>query len=282
MNAVSKVLIVLIFLMSVGFAVSQIILFGKRDNYGTKYLEEMDGRVRAQEALKKEEAKNADLTKSAASARQALEAQVAQLEGDLADAKTVADDLRSEGDKLSASLTAMTTNVTSAEALQAEAAKTQEQLRQQILALNATIEEKLAEIAKLDAELADRNGNIDELQHELSETKIAYQKTSNEEERLQAIIGQLVARGVQIPPAPLPVINGRVVRVDNEAMVAVVDRGKVDGVKPNTQFTLYGDGQYVAKLLIDNVQDEVSVGRIVLLQKGRTVVQGLNATTEIQ
>ena len=37
MNALTKVLVVLVLLLSVGFAVSQMVLFSKRENFGLEY-----------------------------------------------------------------------------------------------------------------------------------------------------------------------------------------------------------------------------------------------------
>ena len=82
--------------------------------------------------------------------------------------------------------------------------------------------------------------------------------------------------------SPLPIVHGRIVRVDWEHGIAAVNKGKVDGVKANTQFTLYDDDGYVGKLIVHDVQTRVSAGNIVLVADGKAVKEGDQATTEIQ
>ena len=54
------------------------------------------------------------------------------------------------------------------------------------------------------------------------------------------------------------------------------------GVKPNTEFTIYDDAGYVAKLIIHDVDPLVSGGLVMLVARDRTVEVGDKVTTEVR
>jgi predicted nucleic acid-binding Zn-ribbon protein len=281
MNAVSKVLIVLVFVMAVGFAVSEMILFSKRENFGNLYKDASTRLKTANDELSKARAEATDLDtrlqKTEANLTAKLDASQEKLAAAQADVERLGALNREQVDMnkvLAASNNDLSQrNVTLGNTIDQQKATIDQRTQ--------TVQEHLDSIKQLETTVADRNGSIDDLQFNLTETQKVLNTTKLHNDELLSIIGELRKNGVHIPPTPLPIINARVVRVDAQHGVAVVDKGRTAGVTENTQFTIYDDQGYVGKLIIDSVDPEVSAGRIQLLREGAQVKQGNQATTEI-
>lgn len=281
MNALAKVLIVVVLLLSAGFAVSQMILYGKREDFGKRYRDEVAAHRATDDSLKKAEGELQDKTRALDRVKNDLQNQLDVLTSDLADERARSRDLNTQGVTLTGIVEQHANKINSLDGVVAARQESIDGLEAEVVKRDGTIQANLDKIDSLQTNVAERDTSIDDLEHQLAESKQAYQIVAVNEERLEAIIGELLERDVHIPPAPLPIINGRVVRVNRELGVAVVDKGGAAGVKPNTQFTIYSDGTYVAKLVVHDVQSEVSAGRIKLLASGRQVEQGDQVTTEI-
>lgn len=281
MNAVTKVLIVLIFILSIVFAASQVILFGKREDFGAKYAQAAAQLTNTRAAEEKVKAELADLKNAYDRAKLDFEARAAGLEKELADAKSNASNLSGQVKVLTTTVQQHADLINSLQAEVATRDKSIDDLKATLVQRDQTIKEHLDKIAELNATVATRVASIGELKHALTETKKALKTTSDNEADLLAIMAELRQRGIAVPPMPLPAINGRVVRVDPKNGIAVVNKGERAGVKPNTQFTVYSGTDYVARLIIHDVQPDNSVGLIQLLADGKKVRQGDRATTEI-
>lgn len=280
MSAVTKTLVVLVFALSVAFAAMQVVLYGKRDNYGTAYVEtskKLSAEVKKTQDLQKE---LADLKRSSDMDKDRLETANDQL----AEQKSTADlrikELDLQNGKLAAAVEGANDTVTALEGNIQTRDQNIENLKKIIVERDAAIKEHLARITALDTTVAERDATIGKLDHDLTETKKTLVATKASEEDLLAIISNLRKRGVEIQPVALPIVNGQVVRVNSEYGAAVVDKGAKDGVKPNTTFTIYDGTNYIARLIIQDVQPESSVGMITLVA-GREVKEGDKATTEI-
>lgn len=281
MNALAKVLIVVVLLLSAGFAVSQMILYGKREDFGRRYRDEVAAHRATDDSLKKAAGELQDKTRALDRVKNDLQNQLDVLTSDLADERARSRDLNTQGVTLTGIVEQHANKINSLDGVVAARQESIDSLEAEVVKRDGTIQANLDKIDSLQTNVAERDTSIDDLEHRLTESKQAYQIVAVNEERLEAIIEELLERDVHIPPAPLPIINGRVVRVNRELGVAVVDKGGAAGVKPNTQFTIYSDGTYVAKLVVHDVQSEVSAGRIKLLASGKQVEQGDQVTTEI-
>ena len=281
MNAVTKVLIVLVFALSVVFAASQVILYGKRENYGKAYENADQARRTALSQKAEAEGRLKDTQIALDTVKARLETENDGLRADLAQAQVRERELELLTGELNNTIQQRGVRITALEGDIAKRDGNIEELRATIAQRDKSIKEQLDKIGGLEGTVAQRDATIGQLDHNLTETKKSLKTTSESEGRLLAILGELAKRDIAIPPAPLPLVNGRVVRVDLEHGVAVVDKGKDAGVKPNTQFTIYDGNQYVARLVIHDVQPTNSVGIIRLEAAGKEVKEGDKATTEI-
>jgi predicted nucleic acid-binding Zn-ribbon protein len=280
MSAVTKTLVILVFALSIVFASMQVVLFGKRANYGDLYVKTAEQLNTARGDLDKTKKELSDAQVALDKEKARLEADNQRLANDKAAADAEVQKLQLLTGQMNTTIQGRDARVTALEGDIATRDASIKELKTTVDQRDAAIKEHLGTITDLDKTVADRNASIGQLQHDLTETKKKLVATSASEEQLLATISELVARGVAVPPIALPIVNGRVVRVDNEYHVAVVDKGKDDGVKPNTTFTIYDGNEYIARLIIQDVQPKSSVG-LIKLMAGRDVKEGDKATTEI-
>lgn len=281
MNALSKVLIVLILLLSAGFAFSQMILFGRREKFADLYHAEAAELATTKTQLSRVEGELRDKTVESDTLKNRLEDQVRQLANDLDGEKTRSKDLNTQVEKLTTLVQTQGNRITNMVGDIGTKDNTIDELETTVGERDGTIRQNLDKIDSLGTTIAERDAAIGDLEHRLTESKKAHQQVTLNQERLEAIIGELIAQGVQVPPTPPPIINGRVVRVNTERGIAVVDKGGEAGVKVATQFTIYDEAGYVGKVVIHDVQSAVAAGRVSLLADGKEVKQGDRATTEI-
>ncbi|NLW49789.1 MAG: hypothetical protein GXY85_02960 [Candidatus Brocadiaceae bacterium] len=281
MSAVTKTLVVLVFVFSLTFAVTQVMLYNKRTNYSEAYRNADTALRTAQAGQTKAEAELKETRELLETSKARLESENERLLGEKRDADVQVKELRQLTGEMNTTIQTRDGRITALEGDIATRDASIKQLHETVAQRDAAIQANLARIAELDATVAARDATIGQLEHDLTQTKITLQETSASEEQLLAMIQELRRRNVAIPPISLPIVNGRVVRVDPDYMIAVVDKGKDAGVKPNTTFTLYRDDQYLARLIIQEVQKDASVGQIQLIAEGMTIREGDRATTQI-
>lgn len=282
MNAVTKVLVVLVLLLSAGFAASQIVLYGKREDFGAKYLETAQQLTDTTQKLKQAEGALHDKTVEYDQFKVARDTEVQALQNSLADEKTRVRELSADLARMTTSVQSLTTANQEQEQRLAVRDQTVEGLREIVTERDEAIKQNLDKIEELIAGGGEKDATIGELEHQLNQVKKAKVELAESEKFLHDTIAGLIRRGIEVEPALAPAINGKVIQVDAVVGAAVIDKGAVAGVKPNTQFTIYNDEGYVASLVIHTVQDELAVGKVMLAAEGRQVSQGDKATTEVR
>ncbi len=282
MSAVAKVLVVLVLLLSAGFAASQIILYDKREDYGQKWLDTAKQLQVATQNLEQTQKALADKTTAFDTLKEQTDTDIAALKSAVADERTRVQDLNSQLERMTTAVQQLTAaNQDQEQRLQVRE-QTVEQLRTTVSERDQTIKENLTKIDDLQNTVAQRDSTIGDLTQDLNQTKKKNVELTESEQRLQDTIASLIQRGIEVEPALAPAINGRVIQVDSELGAAVIDRGSKAGVKPNTQFTIYNDAGYVASLIIHQVQETLSVGKVQMAAAGKQVQQGDRVTTEVR
>lgn len=283
MNAFTKVLVVLVLVLSLGFAVSQMVLYGRREDVGQQL-------TKARQQVKTLTDQRDELQGQLSDAKQRLQNVRSQKNTEIDRLKNETQNLTEQNELVRTRLNTaeasvqQLTETTQAQSQRIDDARAQiDELKTRIADLSGQVEEKIAQVQDLQETIRSKNSNIGDLEHTLAQVKKQRQELTAENKRYQAKLAELVQRGIEIEPAYAPPINGRVVRVDPELRTAVIDRGSEAGVKPNTEFTVYRDGQFVANLIVTDVVDkQASVGRATLLAEGKSVQVGDKATTEIR
>ncbi len=289
MNALTKLLVVLVLLLSFGFAVSQIVLYNRRENYGA-LLEEAKARLAARHTeLAQVKGVLEDTRYNLDSTKARLEGEVQGLKDDLEGEREI---VRTQGQQLieESSNVARLTEFSSRQQDRIDSLDAQrEELGADIEGLRATVNEKQVEIGDLRETVSERDATISGLELDLEDAKRANTLLAESNARLEGIVLEFKDRGFAVPPAPPPAIDAIVVRVDQideEYATAVIDKGAAADVKPNTQFTIYrhaGEGKgFVATLTIRDVWEQVAGGLLTRQVPGKQVKVGDRATTTVQ
>ncbi len=282
MSALSKVFVVVVFILSVAFFGTSATLFKTRLDWKKAYQEYKSG---SDEALKQLTERNKNLVAQADNlqktidAERAAEAQlgveVKRLTGDLAEEKKSVQIARSE---------ASTTKVLMDQVSQtAEAVtKSNQNLQEALDKAKADRETAMGEAAKA---TADRDGmqlDLAKTQQELAALKVEQKDLSD---RFDTVALQLEnfkkTYGVAAPAVVAPPIDGVVKAVDEEEKLVVLSVGKDDKVEIGFDFTVYRGDQYIGKVKVIKVYPNLSGARIDVLKEGATIQPGDKASTRL-
>lgn len=263
MNVFGKVLVVVVFLLSIGFAVSQMILFDLRDQYRAKYEDESAIRGRVENQLEETRDELARVTGEFDAYRSDKRREIGNLESRIEERGLRISRLERDLEGESAKLAQALTNV--------------EALTARLDAKDGIIEEHEARIASLDESLKGRMDKIEELEETIRRHTVTISDQEKDIARLQEELdhthtrlqdrkrqlAELEARGVHIDIGkPLPPIDGVLSRVDNEIGVAVLNRGAEHGVEINFDFVVYREANFIARLYVMDVFPEHSLARV--------------------
>ncbi len=267
MNALGKVLVVFVLLLSAGFAASQMVLYAKRDKLLDKYeysqeqlqafKQEVEGpeglRVKLKEVTSDRDAIKNRLELEVALLRRNLEsteAQIKDLEADKSGLHDAWKDQQIRADKLDERI----------EELDVVIAELQEKRK----GLDSDLKDRLADIEGLKESIDGKDTEIAALNSTVTQLKEEAQAISDDNKVLSATIAYLQSIGIHVEPGwKVPVIDAKVVQARNVDRVVVLDKGSKDGVKPAFSFTIYrGEGVFVAKVNVVEVKENLSVGLV--------------------
>lgn len=280
----AKFLTVLILVLSLVFAGMSMVLFAKRADY-RKNLEDAQTQLSTLKTTTDKTIgelqgtignlnENVDnLQKQLAASQQV----VTRLQGEV-DTKTT--ELTQKGIDLTAALANVETAQTSVQTLT--------ESNKALLAENTTIRD---ENVDLTGKLADSRNKVNSLQTQvaqLTETLDTTQKnladaretiSLNEEVFAELSKRNIEAQQVIAGLQKLPDIRGKVLQVDSDQNLVVLNVGRNQGVRKNFEFKLWRDDQFLATVYVDDVQDNMSAARIVT--QVQPVQRGDNAWTRL-
>jgi hypothetical protein len=263
MNVFTKVLVVLVLLLSAAFAGSQMMLHSKRAEYHQLYAKaDGDLRLERQRAADLEGERNDlarerdDINRLLADERayreedkQRLGDEVSRLQGELARAQ---DDLRKANAEKSALDTRLLAQLERITTLDRENFDFKDALR----TADGTIKGLQDDVRARDGSIRTLNASIAQLNEEMREV-------AAERNYLANAVAQAKMRGFDVLAEDVPIIDAKVLDVDPTISAVVLNKGSNDDVKMNFPFTISRDLEYVAKVTIVEVYPELCVGRVV-------------------
>ncbi len=263
MNIFGKVLVVVVFVLSAAFAVSQMVLFQHRTQWRGEYHQERDQRRRIQsqldetaDRLGRREDELDDLRSEKAAAISDLEDEKRSLRQTIS---SLRDDVSSKESQLSAALEAKSVLNRRIDDREDEISDLEDAKAE----LHGDLQERMAEIEDLEEEKRAHIQEISDLETEIAELEEAKGETIAKLEEREQLLGDLEARGVRVDIyEPLPKIEGEISRADNEFGIAILNRGADHGVEINFDFVAYRDGNFIARLYVMEVHDDYSVARV--------------------
>lgn len=277
MSPIAKVMVVVIFALSVAFAVLSGQLFAKREKLRAEYeglRKSSDEKVKALE----------DEKKNLAAAKDELSGKLQDAEKNLATLKTDKEHLTSENTK-------QTEQITQKDALLKGIQTTIEQL-------NGNLKNKDERLAAAEKDLGETRDKLREAQEEARQKDLEAKKSAQEaklagdkvkeleialkdrETKLEILKsgGGKAAEGemVQSP------VDALVIRVDRNANLVVLNKGRDQGVEVGYIFTIYRGDTYLGDVKIENVAATVAAGSPVAGTTIGTIREGDNASTRIR
>lgn len=119
-----------------------------------------------------------------------------------------------------------------------------------------------------------------------NDTLVARLSTANDTIKLnEEVFAELGKRNIEARPIiagfnALPDVKGKVVTVDPESNLVVLNIGRKQGVRKNFDFTVFRDDKFVGTVNVFDVQDDLCAARIVT--RKMAMQRGDNAWTRLQ
>ncbi len=253
---------VLVFALSIAFAVSSALLMTERETWRDKHAQLEREKKQAEEAQTAKSAKlEHDLQEAKASLSkinddlQRVTQEKSDLDKEKARLQAETTDKEKRLNELTTSLTAIRTGIgewsARNEKLQKELADAQAKLKETDEALRqakADCEKAKLERDEMTKKVADLEGQKKDFEDQLTRAKEALDRLA----KAGAISLEEVLTGVQKP------IDGRVLEVDPANNVVVISVGKQQGVGLGYSFTVYRDGEYVSEIRVDQLKDDLA------------------------
>lgn len=286
MSTIAKVFVVVVFALSVAFAVSSALLMTEKDTWHNKFLDLESKSSREQDKL------NADLKKTQTDLQEKmgflnkakddlsrltdekgkLEQAKAKLEADLTAKERSLNDLSTSFSSIKSDLGQLTQRN---DKMQKDLTDAQAKLKDTEEALRTAKAE--CEKAKLDKDeaikkLADAEARRKDVEDRLARATEALERL----ERQGSVKVSEILSGVQKP------IDGRVLEVDPSNNVVVINVGKEQGVGLGYNFTVYRDSEYVGEIKVEQLQSDLAGASPVAGTLKSEIRKGDNVTTRIR
>jgi cell shape-determining protein MreC len=279
MNVFTKVLVVLVLLLSAALAGSQMVLHAKRAEYQQLYAKtDADLKLEKQRSAKLEAERN-DVTRerdginllldaeraSRKADKDRLETEVIKLSGDLS---KLQEDLR----RASAQVSTMVTIVETQVAHIAELEKANYEFKDAVRVADAAIK-------TLQDDIRARDGSIQALNADVEQLRGKMKDVTAERDYLAAAVAHAKSQGFDVLAENVPIIDAKVLNVDPTISAVVLNKGSDDGVKVNFPLTISRGSEYVAKVTVVEVHPELSVARVVPGFEEKPIERGDDAST---
>ncbi len=263
MNIFGKVLVVVVFLLSIGFAVAQMILFEQRTQWRAEYNQEVERRRSVE----------SDLSET----RRRLERQTTELDTLRAEKRSEVDALTQRVQERDQRISRLESDLERRADELSQSQKNLELAQQRVAELDTIIKEHETKIAELEASKAQAEeeilaleeqirthvNTIDGLEKNIAELEEDRARTQRRLQDRERQLAELEARGVHIDIGkPLPAIDGMLSKVDNDIGVAILNRGEEHGVEINYDFVVYRDESFIARVYVMEVFPQHSLARV--------------------
>jgi predicted nucleic acid-binding Zn-ribbon protein len=280
----AKLLIVVLFILSLIFASMSVVLFGKRE----PLRELLEAKTKQYDQEKADwTRRNEDLNAKVTAAATA----VAQANSNAEAKQLLLDTATNEVERLNADMRAKDIENQKDKNLNLEQAAALSSIGTQVKALLASEDRLKTESNTLSAKLIDEQSRSNKLEKENGDLnaslKTATASLSKAEETLKLnddIFAELSRRNVAWREmitswTTLPDIKAKVLRVDTQSNFILLNAGAKQGVKKNYTFSIFREGVFVAKVMVFDVQDDLCAARVVVPKL--PIQRGDNAWTRL-
>jgi len=283
MNTFGKILAVTVLVLSVGFMVSQMVLYSKRTQWKQEYQQTAQELQQKEKALEQAKATLKEKTEQFTNDRSSLQSKVQNLKNRVESQSQTISSLKSDNSETQDDLRKAVEDVDTLTAMVDKKESTIVSLEQENSELQDNVEAKVAKINELDAKLRDHEEEIASLNEELSQLEKKHASVKEKRNQYARMLSRLSERGVRIPAEDVKAVDGEIIKYDKDSNLVIINKGSESGVEVNYPFTIYRDGDYVARAVVYRVDKKVSVARVQkdMGAKGKKIREGDQATTRL-
>ena len=267
MSTLTKVLIILIFLISAGTVAIVATLYGQRVDWQDKFIKEVNQHWYTIQVLRAEaEAREVQIVNLNDLIEKTLNPKITSLAKEVDSKQNIVETLNRQITDLSAKFTALLEH---AEALNSNIKNVtiqMQELQNANAGLRAQRDQANSERQQAQAELFQLKGELETALKSLSVAEKEFIKSSRNSGRLEQVINRLRQEGVNVDVLPVPRLVGKVRGVAPELGLVVISVGKDEGVTPGMNFTIFRGPNFVCKIAIDRVDRNWASGRIMVRQ----------------
>jgi hypothetical protein len=274
MSTLAKTFIFFNLVMTVIFFGSSATLFLSRHNWREAYeantvsyqgkLDELRGSFEAPMArLRDLEQKNASLSTAnanLASQKKAADGQIETLKGELVQAQSAVEKLAQANDANQQTLQTYVNQLAEKDRF--------------IGGLQGATDEAQQSERKARQDLTRVVIDLDKNQHELDELQVAYNDLDQKTQRLEIQMANLARNGINPESYEVPRIEGIVAAVRPEDRLVVLSVGKDQKVMPGYVFSVRRGPEYIGKVEVIEVYDDLSGARITYVDESQQIAPG--------
>lgn len=285
MNALAKILVVILIVLSAAFAVSQMILHARRVNYQQLYTKTNTELQRTQTENKKLALQLEERTQERDGHAEALyelkddfkAAKVTSgetifgLEGEVSALQTRLDALNKDVGRLADLVETQGIEIVNHRTAYAE-------LHADYTGAEGRIADLLDDVRAGDGTIVDLTGRL----YDLTEQHV---QLKDDKARVDRILGDAIERGFQLHLDDMLLVHAKIVNVDDDGRTAVIDKGSTDGVKMGYVLVVYRDDFPICKVNIVEVLENLSVARLKapgLFDENAPILLGDSVTTRLR
>ena len=283
MNTFGKILAVAVLVLSAGFMVSQMVLFSKRAQWKRAYQETNQELQQKTKALEQAESTLEDKTEQFQNDRSNLQSQIQSLKNRVESQSETISSLKADNSELQDDLRTAMDDVSTLTAMVDKKESTIASLEQENTELQDTVEAKVSQINELDSKLRSREEEIASLNEDLNQLEEKYASVDEKRNKYARMLSRLSERGIRIPAEDVKAVDGEVIKYEKKSDLVIINKGKDSGVEVNSPFTIYRNGNYVARAVVYRVDQKVSVARVQedMAAEGKEIREGDQATTRL-
>lgn len=283
MSTMSKVFVVLNLVLSLFLVGTMASILSKNDEYKQKFEKsEADRKADAAAADKKLTDANGERARVEGQNRD-ISNQKNELDSQLQAQKSISEQVRNDNNQLRNSVDAINASL---KAVQGELADVQTR-NKALMDSNESLKKETADAkkAQMDAE-EDRariEGDLKRATDDVAEKERQLVGLSGERDNLKAQLDALVKLGVDVPGLignNVALIEGKVSAVGPNSTFVVLSVGQNEGVKIGFAFEVYRGGDYIGRVVVDNVLPDSATARVTRKNNKGLEFQAMdNATT---
>lgn len=264
MSTLSKVFVVLVFIVALVKLGIDATLFAQRLDWKDKFGKEANYHFQTQQIKNAEIADMQASINSLVTYNNTLKQRVEQLDTERSSLSTTIANLTRQLDTANANHAKIAADMdVFVRQLEVQLTQVQE-MATKVEDYRGKLASALSKMLTATQELQYNRQELEKTAKDLASLEDQHQNLARDKKRLEEVMAGLAARGVQLDQAPHSVIEAKVTAVSNDIGLVIISVGRDDKVLEGNEFTIYRGSNFIAKIVVDKVDRKWSAGRVLL------------------